>query len=672
MEIQGGSALSQPLLSSPPGVEDGTAASGSVRRTSTHRVLGITCIATVVAAVCIAVGCWLSSLRPAETGVLLGCGAKAECLKIIDDYFEKATRQSYAEGGAGLLQTYGPGSIGGGSCGDEKCKLVEPCPNYVLAPHCRFDVYDNALAAIYLSKRGKLDEARNVLDAFISLLYPTGNVTPGLDYGAGALLPSQRSLTLLAAGYTDMRATAGEYQGVGVADGAVDTGNNAWVGMAFAHYAAASGDACYSLVAHDVLAALAKSTQCLDELQGFGSRLAPFPQFYRSTEHNIDMFALSHMLGAAGAMSEVAAGGFVRGMWARLADFKRAYAVGTGAAKQCDATVPAAPAAVDAQFWNLLANADPDPERKHISMAFAVQEAREEQPADGLWATDTDLIGNASGAGRGAVLQGVRFTAWGNGVQWENTASAAMAMAYYQQHYTDPKRKLPVDLTARINAARDSLKHLLAVYGSIPASVLGGNIAAYTAGDRTSSYPGGSDTGIGWTYLRYPHAASTAWTGLLLLYQFDESESISEGANPFAPPDRTVPDPHGAANRQCLPKAAMAPEQTPSRTGGGDGACSAHPGCAGLHLTGECCPTKEGMQLGCCSDAAAPPAPPPRGQAQGSGGEGAGEEAAPPRGGPGGQGTSRVAVCAANSGCARLGLTGSCCPTAEGTMLGCC
>ena len=34
------------------------------------------------------------------------------------------------------------------------------------------------------------------------------------------------------------------YEGMGVADGAVDTGNNAWVGMAFAHYAAATGDAC--------------------------------------------------------------------------------------------------------------------------------------------------------------------------------------------------------------------------------------------------------------------------------------------------------------------------------------------------------------------------------------------------------------------------------------------
>ena len=125
-----------------------------------------------------------------DVGALLGCGSKEQCLQVVDEYFVHAARQTYAAP-IGLVQTYGPGSIGGGPCGDDLCKLVEPCPNYALMPHCRFDVYDNALAAIYLTKRGHLHEARAILDAFVALLYPTGNVTPGLDYGAGALLPSQ-------------------------------------------------------------------------------------------------------------------------------------------------------------------------------------------------------------------------------------------------------------------------------------------------------------------------------------------------------------------------------------------------------------------------------------------------------------------------------------------------
>ena len=88
-----------------------------------------------------------------------------------------------------------------------------------------------------------------------------------------------------------------------------------------------------------------------------------------------------------------------------------------------------------------------------------------------------------------------------------------------------------------------SIRQLLQAYQAVPASVLGGTINAYIKNDHAADYPGGSDTGIGWTYLRYPHAASTAWAGLLLLYQFDEADAVREDANPFAPPAMTVPLP---------------------------------------------------------------------------------------------------------------------------------
>merc|ERR1719198_1681688 len=113
-------------------------------------------------------------------------------------------------------------------------------------------------------------------------------------------------------------------------------------------------------------------------------------------------------------------------------------------------------------------------------------------------------------------------------------------MMHYERHCTADAQP---GLRTKVNAARDSIKHLLAVYRSVPASVLGGNIAAYLKNDHSSPYPGGSDTGIGWTYLRYPHAASTAWAGLLLSYQFDDADTPREDANPFAPPATTVPDP---------------------------------------------------------------------------------------------------------------------------------
>ena len=46
-------------------------------------------------------------------------------------------------------------------------------------------------------------------------------------------------------------------------------------------------------------------------------------------------------------------------------------------------------------------------------------------------------IGHAQGEGKGVKLQGVRFSTWGNGVQWENTASAAMASVKYLKLYGD-------------------------------------------------------------------------------------------------------------------------------------------------------------------------------------------------------------------------------------------
>ena len=284
------------------------------------------------------------------------------------------------------------------------------------------------------------------------------------------------------------------------------------------------------------------------------------------------------------------------------------------------------PNQVDAQFWNLLADADPIPERKAASMAFAVQEQDptlvKTTPAEpkGLWATDTDLIGNVtSGIGRGAVLHGVRFTSGGNGIQWENTASACMAMCRFRNLFGD--RTLSGDLRPKIQAATDSIKHLLGVYGVVPASVLGGNIAAYQKNNFSREFPGGSDTGIGWTYLRYPHAASTAWAGLLLLYQFDEDDEIDENANPFAPPANYVPNPQQSAPRgapgwaetqkfrQCLPITEVPEPPTGGKGGDYGPSCQDNPGCA--NLVGECCPTIEGMLLGCCSDDNAPPLPPP-------------------------------------------------------------
>ena len=159
--------------------------------------------------------------------------------------------------------------------------------------------------------------------------------------------------------------------------------------------------------------------------------------------------------------------------------------------------------------------------------------------------------------------------------------------------------------------------------------------------------------------------------------QFEDAEyEINPDANPFSPPKGMIPDPTGhltSKHLKCLPASSVPwPETTGKALAGA--ACSANPGCAGLaggtSLIGDCCPTTEGMLLGCCSDSHAPPAPPPEAPAPPPDSEvgSVGEDAAS-RGDHkkvGGE------SCDANSDCVNLGLTGDCCPSADGTLLGCC
>lgn len=63
-------------------------------------------------------------------------------------------------------------------------------------------------------------------------------------------------------------------------------------------------------------------------------------------------------------------------------------------------------------------------------------------------------------------------------------------------------------LRQRLEASRLSLRTLLKMYGAVPASVRGGNGDAYNAHNAYAPYPGGSDTGMGFSYLRMIHVAS--------------------------------------------------------------------------------------------------------------------------------------------------------------------
>ncbi|CAE7500427.1 DEGP1 [Symbiodinium natans] len=461
-------------------------------------------------------------------------------LELVDTFLERQPRQSFLKNGAGLLQTFGA-SLGGGDCGD-LCALPAPCPEFGVSKRCRYDVYDNAVAAIYLTKRGKLVAARGILDAFLHLLYPPQEI-PHLSFGERDGLPSGRWLTLIGSSYTHKEVKAGSYYGKHVVDGGVDTGNNAWVALALANFAAASGEQCYLVAAHDILKALKRTAVCKDKLLGFMAKLRPYPANYRSTEHNIDMYALAKVLGDEDAANRARV--FVQEMFGYNTRYPQSFAMGTDGEVPCDVTFMKTAVPADGVFWNLLAGAEPARERKTAAVAAALQSIEDE----GLLTWDEDVIGNATGS-RAENLRGMRFTNWGNGVQWENTAAAVMALLESHKEFDDGLSD--VDVHEEIGRMRQSLLTLLDTYGAVPASVLGGNIQAWKKNEHHRTFPGGSDTGIGWTYYRYPHVAATAWAGLLLLYQFDNETQVNGNANPYSPPDPPLPRMPSVSDLSCL------------------------------------------------------------------------------------------------------------------------
>lgn len=460
-------------------------------------------------------------------------------LQFLDDFLAKQPRQHFLKN-AGLIQTFGP-SLGGGDCG-ALCALPEQCPEFG-ERGCRFDVYDNAVAAIYLTKRGKIEAAREILDAFLHQLYPPQKV-PHVTFGARDGLPSGRWLTLVGSSYTAAEVKPGIYWGKNVVDGGVDTGNNAWVGIALAQFAAETGESCYLTAARDILAALKKGADCDDKLLGFMAKLRPYPANYRSTEHNIDVYALAKILGDEDAMNRARI--FVQEMFGHNERYPKSFAMGTDGAVPCDTTTMKTAIPADGQFWTMLAGVERTKERQVSALSDALQSVED----GGMLTTDEDLIGNSRINRSAGRLRGLRFTNWGNGAQWENTASAMMAMAMFQEKHGDAA--LPgIDLKGEINKIRKSMLNLVDTYNAVPASILGGNQKAWRKNEHAREFPGGSDTGIGWTYYRYPHVASSAWLGLALLQKPTEDSPVNHHANPYGVPQKPLPE--VGNNLQCLP-----------------------------------------------------------------------------------------------------------------------
>lgn len=276
------------------------------------------------------------------------------------------------------------------------------------------------------------------------------------------------------------------------------------------------------------------------------------PDFYRSIEHNIDMFAYGRIAGDS--QVQASARKFVKNMARQNG---KIYALGTGGGQRCATSINTQTVATDSITWNIAADVDDDLETKKAGLGFAID-------PNGLWETEQDPTGNG-GKGVGLEYNGVRFSENGKNIQWENTAGLLTAMKRYIQLHPDD-----MALADKIQTIEASLTSLLNIYGHIPASI----------------QPEGSESGVAesWNYPPVAHLVATAWTGIVLM----DKNPYSEAANR---PDST----------SCGgPGPAPTPPPTPPPPG--SAACTEHSQCAALGLEGNCCPTDNtGTMLDCCT-----------------------------------------------------------------------
>jgi hypothetical protein len=269
------------------------------------------------------------------------------------------------------------------------------------------------------------------------------------------------------------------------------------------------------------------------------------------------MFAFARMMGNDNQRDH--ASKFLQSMFGKHGTFQSVWVSGTGNNASCDMSIDAAHIPIDAQMWNVAAGAanasDQIASAFEFSLGLVPPPVEDENASynklrlQGFFENGTDYIGNA-GKGVNETYSGFRFTNWGNGIQWENAAGALIAMV---KHRAENGGNNTV-LTDRIVKTRNSIKKLLEVYGAVPASILGGNYKMYQQVHQWEKYPGGSDTGMGWSYFRYRHLASTVWSGFALMNQGDEGEPVDAESNPFAPPSTSVPSP---GSTQCFPSQSV-------------------------------------------------------------------------------------------------------------------
>lgn len=337
----------------------------------------------------------------------------------------------------------------------------------------RADTYDTAVSAIYLALRGDLRRAGDLADGLCTALEHD-------PVGGGRIVAATNALKLIddAENYSTS---------IFHRDGATrDVGNASWAGLALTRIYGMTGQYRYLHNALGIGHWITSECAVEDEWMGFsgGEDAWGGRRKWRSVEHNVDAFALFqnlHALTRNQAWADAAHRARTLVMACRLPSGQ--YVTGTGETKVLNSGV----VPTDAQSWTALANIDP--QANAASLRFMLAQL------------------GASSLGH----PGFKFALAGSGVQNEVTAGAAMALFLQGGEFAA--------------SAEPYYAGLLRQQAEAPGSDGLGLVA-------TPAPEADTGAGLGWKYFNWPHAASTAWTGLALLAKTDPK------ANPYMTVER--------------------------------------------------------------------------------------------------------------------------------------
>lgn len=338
----------------------------------------------------------------------------------------------------------------------------------------RADTYDTAVAAIYLTARGDLRRAGDLVDGLcVALEHDAlggGRIVAATD--ARNLIDPNECMT------TSVFTNDGPTR---------DVGNACWAGLALTRLYARTGQYRYLYNAQIIGQYLVASCAVDDPWQGFrgGEDAWGNQRLWRSVEHNVDAFALfNNLFALTGDAAWQAAAERARTLVAACRTVSGYYVTGTGETQVLNSDV----VPTDVQTWTSLAGVAP--EHNGAALNFAVSQ----------------LVTTTAG------FQGFKFAMAGSGVQNEVTAGAAMALWLEGGAFRDVA-----------GAYYDSLlKQQSSAAGGDGLGVVA------TPGDAADT-----GAGLGWKYYNWPHSAATAWTGLALLARDDASANPYATVKPY-------------------------------------------------------------------------------------------------------------------------------------------